>query len=435
MKNLILTLIAILPVLTYGQTAAQYTERAGNEIVTRDYNKAIADCNAALARDNNFGMAYFYRAIAKSKFPERYDEAMADFNKAESLGLNNGNYYFERGKAKITGKDFEGAIADLDKAIALNPLPDYFYQRARAKSYPSKTYPYLVDYAAADADFNSATAANPAGFDYVKEAENKKKEGDVAGAMLYLSKVAVTKATAIAWDSLAMQRIKLYDFTGAIANLDKAITLDANFAQAYYDRGFAKSQNYDEIAGQSDFIGAHTDYDMAISIDPMVDVKYERGYAGAYKYDYNKVIVSCSKLIASNRTSSIAYYHRATAKYRLGMYEAAIKDFDKAIEYGASFDKYFNRGLANEKANRDKEAIADYTKAITMSLAIKKPFPVAYLRRGLVKKKLAVATNGKKVLPDKAHKTIDDGCSDLNEAANLGHPDAKNAYLKMCNPS
>ena len=57
------------------------------------------------------------------------------------------------------------------------------------------------------------------------------------------------------------------DYTGAIADCDKAIELEPNFALAYHARGFAKAK-------LKEYEGAIKDYDKAIELDPKL--------AGAY---------------------------------------------------------------------------------------------------------------------------------------------------------
>src|SRR5437016_8996754 len=54
---------------------------------------------------------------------------------------------------------------------------------------------------------------------------------------------------------------KQKDYDGAIANLTKAIELNRNYAEAYYQRGLARRQ-------KGDIDGAISDYTSAIRINP-----------------------------------------------------------------------------------------------------------------------------------------------------------------------
>src|SRR5262245_33489941 len=69
------------------------------------------------------------------------------------------------------------------------------------------------------------------------------------------------------------------DLDGAIASYSKAITLDPNFAMAYYNRGLAKRE-------KSDLSGELADYDKAIELDPKyLQAYYNRGIAREEKGD------------------------------------------------------------------------------------------------------------------------------------------------------
>ncbi|MEI0668873.1 tetratricopeptide repeat protein [Brachyspira pulli] len=59
--------------------------------------------------------------------------------------------------------------------------------------------------------------------------------------------------------------------------------------------------------------------------------------------------------------------HRGNAKYNLGEYKEAIKDYDKSIELNPSdSDVYNNRGFAKEKLGQYQEALQDFKKALEL---------------------------------------------------------------------
>ena len=135
-------------------------------------------------------------------------------------------------------------------------------------------------------------------------------------------------------------------FDEAIIEYTRAIKLfgknNPNYAEAYYNRGFAKDD-------KGDYDGAIADYTKAIELKP--------GFADAYS-------------------------NRGVAKYEIGDYDGAIADYTKAIElYTDDEDKaaaYHNRGVAkskkgeNAEKNEEKrkwyeEAIADFKEAIRLN--------------------------------------------------------------------
>ena len=80
--------------------------------------------------------------------------------------------------------------------------------------------------------------------------------------------------------------------------------------------------------------------------------------------------------LSRNALKAEAFFHRGNDRYDAGNYEAAIKDFDKAIEIDAKFvDKYMPRlrrkaynlrGNAKFKSKLYVEAIKDYDKSIAL---------------------------------------------------------------------
>ncbi len=131
-----------------------------------------------------------YKGRGNAKYAKQdLDGAIADYDRAIALNPNGADAYYNRGLAKRTKQDLDGAIADFDRAIALNPNdPDAYYNRGNAK---------------------------------------RAKE----------------------------------DLDGAIADYGRTIALDPNYAPAYNNRGKAK-----DIRG--DFDGARADYEKYIAIGP-----------------------------------------------------------------------------------------------------------------------------------------------------------------------
>jgi tetratricopeptide (TPR) repeat protein len=77
-----------------------------------------------------------------------------------------------------------------------------------------------------------------------------------------------------------------------------------------------------------------------------------------------------------------AYNKRGVALNAKGDYDAAIRDYEKAIKYvyeGEEFLPFYNRGMARLNKGDGDGAIRDFSRAIRL----KPKFPDAYLRRGM----------------------------------------------------
>ena len=93
---------------------------------------------------------------------------------------------------------------------------------------------------------------------------------------------------------------------------------------------------------------------------------------GLEKYkvgNYQGAIADWNKAIEINPQDALAYYNRGLAKYDLGDYQGAIVDYDKAIEIKPQSALTFkNRGVSRELVNDLEGACRDWRKAADFGL-------------------------------------------------------------------
>ena len=196
--------------------------------------------------------------------------------------------YIMRAKALIIDKkDFEHALADLDKAVQLDP--------ADALAYVSRGMAWgeRGEYAKAMGDFDQAIRLDPMDF------------------LAYSNRGAV-------WGEK-----QAYD--KAIADFSQAIRLEPRFAEAFANRGLAwgHKQEYDQ---------AITDFDQAIRLDPKdAEAHRSRGLSWLAKQQYDQAIADFDQAIRLDPKLVMAYCDRGEVRLGRQQYDEAMVDFDQAI--------------------------------------------------------------------------------------------------------
>ncbi|WP_309740963.1 tetratricopeptide repeat-containing serine protease family protein, partial [Chamaesiphon sp. OTE_20_metabat_361] len=169
--------------------------------------------------------------------------------------------------------DYRGILADMNRAIQLNPnLADTYYIRGIAKS-------KLDDSQGALADYNRAIQLNP------NDADAYTNRG-------------------------VLKDDKLNDSQGALADYNRAIQLNPNYALAYYNRGVLKDDKL------NDSRGALADFNRAIQLNPNDDRAYNnRGILKVDKLnDSQGALADFNRAIQLNPNNANACYNRAFLK-------------------------------------------------------------------------------------------------------------------------
>ena len=151
------------------------------------------------------------------------------------------------------------------------------------------------------------------------------------------------------------------DYKHAITDLSKGITLEPDRAEAYNNRGAAyiKSQNYEK---------AIADFDKAISLDPNdADAYSNRGATCSTLQNYEKAITDFDKAISLDPNNAGAYVNRGRTYDLMGEHGAAIIELTRAINIDPTNpDAFNNRGNAYRHNGEVDKAIADHYKALEL---------------------------------------------------------------------
>lgn len=306
-------------------------ERAKQNIKSKNYQGALDDINNILSIDPNNISAYMERSTVKRKLKDEIG-ATEDFEYAGVLlkKLDKGLKAYQKGLDKYNASDFREAIKHFSDAISFNvDTSGAYYYRGLAKRYNG-------DYRAALPDFNKAIEIKP---DY----------------------------TEAYYDRAKIKYHKLDDIDGALEDFNQAILLNPKDADLYVSRAILKNSidNYE---------GAMRDYNKAIDLNPKDGETYFsralmhmdiENYADGIK-DFDIVI----KLgLSADASVSIfdAYSMRGNAKLLSMDYEAAIIDFNKAIELEPNDGRiYFDRSEALLFLGKNEQAAQDKLKASSL---------------------------------------------------------------------
>jgi tetratricopeptide (TPR) repeat protein len=161
--------------------------------------------------------AYYNRAFLKEDKLDDIQGAIADYDKAIIINPKYSEAYFNRAKLKISKrnklKDIQGALADYDQAIIINPkYSEVYFRRAQLKQNK------LNDFSGALADYDQMIIINP-------------------------------KNPDIYYFRAALKEDKLNDFSGALADYDQAIIINPKSSEAYYNRATLKSDKLSDQPG------------------------------------------------------------------------------------------------------------------------------------------------------------------------------------------
>ena len=105
-----------------------------------------------------------------------------------------------------------------------------------------------------------------------------------------------------------------------------------------------------------------------LSHSKWADIHYSNGYGFSKQGLYEQAIKEYDKAIELNPTIAKTYVNRAAAYLQLGQFQQAIQDSDKAIQLDpAQALGYANRGRAYLELGQLQQAIQDLDKAIELA--------------------------------------------------------------------
>ena len=152
------------------------------------------------------------------------------------------------------------------------------------------------------------------------------------------------------------------NFDEAITEYNRALSLKADYPEAFISRGNARRR-------KGDYDRAIDDYSRALRINSSdADVYNYRGFAYTQKSDFNRAIADYTQAIRHRADYTDAYFNRAYAYGKQGKWDEAIADYTQVIKLEPSNSVAYNgRGNVWKNKGDDERAEADYKEAERLS--------------------------------------------------------------------
>jgi tetratricopeptide (TPR) repeat protein len=305
------------------------------------------------------GMAYFSR--------NEHQRAIADFDRALALDPAYASAYLLRGIAYSFLRDYQHAIENFDRALALDSRNTFAY------AHRAIAYRKLKNYEQAIADFDGALLLDPQlggahilrSLTYEEFDEARRGLGDFD----YILELNPYDAQAYALRGMAYY--SLNEYQRAIQNLNRALELDPNDAHVYASRG-------NVYLWLGDIGQAIADFQRSRELDPYdlyVSLVLEWVSMGQQEPD-PETPVRLEAIAAINLHQYAAYVSRGIALLLRERFEEALAELERAILLNPQkVDAYFWKSLACAFLGRDADAATALEQMMTAEL----PLPAVLL--------------------------------------------------------
>ncbi|HJR09673.1 MAG TPA: tetratricopeptide repeat protein [Pyrinomonadaceae bacterium] len=310
---------------------------------------------ASAAQSPSTAEDYFKSSLARSQRGD-FKGAIADLDKVIALKKDFAAAYSSRGGMKLLTGDLDGSLADLNRAIELEPNFKPAYQnRAHVRRQKG-------DYEGALADFDKSIALGWMIREaYIGRGNVKMDKKDYDGAIEdFGAVIALDPKSPVGYMNRGVARRAKGDTQGAMADTNMAIQLGAPDSDSFVVKMGDSNQEVEADASKSqpgkkspELIEKRTTTGV-FALPDAVEMK-----SGAS--------VEMNSPMMSKIAASMSYLNRGSELRRQGNIDGAIEDYTKAIETYPFWAAYSNRGAAlRDKGDMDG-ALADFNRAIELS--------------------------------------------------------------------
>lgn len=312
----------------------------------------------------NIGLIY----AEMDKFPE----AIEYLSRAIKLdGGNKLDFLKSRALLCFRNRDFRNSAEDYSELISYYPKdPMMFVHRAEA-------YKEMGNYQLAHKDLESALRIEPELFEAKMELVMLYRDQKNLSAAADLAKKLIEKQPKFSFTYQLVGELEysLENYESSVDYLTKSLELKGVDSVLSYS---ARSLSYLKLNREAE---ALEDTKLAEKISSnnsnvVSNLSFSYGQLGLYE----ESLIFADKALQMDSLMPYTYNNRGYAKYKLGDYEGAIKDFNKSIELKNDYYYWppYNRANAFRALKRFDEAISDFNLAI----GYKADYHEAYNDRG-----------------------------------------------------
>ncbi len=315
-----------------------------------DYQAAIWEFSQVIEINPNFVEAYYGRGLAKFDLGEE-KEAIADYTQALAINPDYINAYLGRGMARLAIGDILGSIEDANRIISIN------INYAPAYKLLGSAYRQQNNQESAIAYFKRGAELYLEQKDAVncrKCLNNIKNLQSVSAPPVEAKHNANSKK----FLTLVLEKIEKGDHKGAIEDLNWALQVDAQDAQAYCCRGIIRYK-------QGDNLGAISDFNKALQLNDNDVLAYRnRGMIRSQMGDSKGAIADFNAVLKIEPNNTVTYIIRGNAFRDMGAYQEAIADYEQALKINPREAKaLYNRGIVYSRLEEMTKAVGDYQNA------------------------------------------------------------------------
>lgn len=293
------------------------------------------------------------------------------------------------GREKVAAKEYSAALAEADKALALEPKnadalllrATIFYEmgdiekawfavnQAIGPSWPveaqflrGRVFRARGQPKSAITDFDAILKKDPGYAPAYRERGLAKAQMlNPRGALPDLDKAIETDPKdPVSYAERARLRTQLRDLEGGEADLRKALDLNPKYAQAYVLRAIARRELYLYKEAAEDCL-------KALEIDPKhPNAHIGLGLALRGRGDLAAAHASLSTGLELAPGDAVYWNHRASLRDKMGNIEGALDDYTEALKRGPTAKRHYERGKIRLRMGELPEALSDADAAVKL---------------------------------------------------------------------